>query len=286
MVAVAPLPEKTQFDRKLTEELNTLLSQSKGGVVGLAQFLDAAITTQKIALESLGNVSCIDDSDRGGVERYLEDNTELLDSCNYFVDKMEGINKYVDTLRVVAHLVDDCKPNSVAARRALELLESCEKRCRVMGRKKKNSGSCLKKLLRQKYEKTDLGEIMCGSKAMALMCCSFLETGLSFESKSGLVSVKQSQPVRSSWLRLLEEMAKQSSLLTIDELQQTVTAARELKVHMKGKREKEMKSAVERLKKRCRGLEDGIEIIEGRVKDLYRSLIDVRMALLGILSQA
>lgn len=52
--AVAPLPEKTLFDRELTAELDTLRSQ---GELGLAQLLDAAITTQKIASDSLVNVS-------------------------------------------------------------------------------------------------------------------------------------------------------------------------------------------------------------------------------------
>ncbi|WVY97197.1 hypothetical protein V8G54_029348 [Vigna mungo] len=68
-------------------------------------------------------------------------------------------------------------------------------------------------------------------------------------------------------------------------LMQTEAAARELKEQMKRKREKEMKYAVERLKISCRELEDGVEIIEERVKILYKSLIDVRMTLLGILSQ-
>ena len=66
---------------------------------------------------------------------------------------------------------------------------------------------------------------------------------------------------------------------------QTVAAARELKEQMKGKREKEMKYSVERLKICCRELEHGVEIVEERVKILYKSLIDFRMTLLGILSQ-
>ena len=51
------------------------------------------------------------------------------------------------------------------------------------------------------------------------------------------------------------------------------------------KREKEMKYSVERLKICCRELEHGVEIVEERVKILYKSLIDFRMTLLGILSQ-
>ncbi|TKY63534.1 hypothetical protein E2542_SST13408 [Spatholobus suberectus] len=73
-----------------------------------------------------------------------------------------------------------------------------------------NRGSCLKKMLRQKlcHETNKLSEVMCGSKAMAFICCRFLELGLSFNSKRGL-PVMLSQPTSSSWLRLLEELAKQ-----------------------------------------------------------------------------
>ncbi|XP_061369476.1 uncharacterized protein LOC133312318 [Gastrolobium bilobum] len=301
-VAVAPLPEKTRFDRELTAELDNLRSQgTDGGEIGLAQLLDAAITTQKIALDSFVNISYIDDADRGAVDKYLEENVEILDACNYFMDKMENINEYVDSLRVVVHLVDSgsAKPNAVAATRALELLESCqsiEKRCKSMGNR---VGSCFKKLLKQKLcHETELNEIMCGSKAMALLCCRFLEIGLSFDSKSGFFpTMKQSQPTSSSWLKLVLELAKQAEgsaekklqkrryCLLMNELQQTVTAARDLKEQIKGKREMEMKYAVERLKISCRELEDVVEIIEGRVKDLYKILIDVRMTFLGIISQ-
>ncbi|RDY08234.1 hypothetical protein CR513_07544, partial [Mucuna pruriens] len=296
--AVVPLPEKTRFDRELTAELDTLRSQ---GEIGLAQLLDAAITTQKISSDSLVNVSCIDHADCVAVDKYLEDNVEILDACNYFMDKMENINKYVDSLRVVVHLVDrGAKPvNALAATRALELLESCqsmEKRCKAT---ENRGGCCLKKMLRQKLcHQTELGEVMCGSKAMALMCCGFLELGLSFDKKRGWPVMKLSQPSSSSWLRLLQDLAKQDekkkkvmqrrrcwTSLLMRELQQTVGAARELKEQMKGKREKDIKYAVERLKMSCRELDHEVQIIEERVKNLYKSLIDVRMTLLGILSQ-
>ena len=293
---MAPSPEETQFDGKLSAVLDTLLSQgSTSGEIGLAQLLDAAITTQKIALDSLVKISYSDESERGVVDEYLETNVEVLDACNYFVDKIDHIKKYVDSLRMVARLVDSGSAKPSATTRALEILESCqrvEKRCKSLG----NRGFCLRKMLRQKLcHETEFSEIMCGSKAMALVCCRFLELGLSFDSKLGLPSMKQSQPASSLWLRLLLELANQGSAekkmqkrrsLLMTELHQTVIAARELKEQMKGKREKEMKSAVERLKISCRKLEDGLVIIEERVKDLYKSLIDVRMALLGILSQA
>lgn len=293
--AVSPLPEKTRFDRELTAELDALRSQ--GDQIGLAQMLDAAIATQKIALDSLVKISHHkNDVDRVAVDKYLEDNVEILDACNYFMDKMEHINKYVETLRGVLHLVDRGGSGAATATRVLELLDSCqgfEKRCKNM---ENNRGKCLKKMLRQKlcHETDKLSEAMCGSKAMALMCCRFLELGLSFDTKRGLPLMKLSQPVSSSWLRLLEELAKEEEKKKQvqrrrcwSELQQTVAAARELKEQMKekAKREKEMKYAVERVKMSCKELEHGVEIVEERVKILYKSLIDVRMSLLGILSQ-
>ncbi|MCI07438.1 hypothetical protein A2U01_0028505 [Trifolium medium] len=71
---MAALPEITQFDRELTAELDTLC-----GEIELAQLLDAAIATQKIALDSLVNISYRDNSDREDVDKYLEDNVEILD---------------------------------------------------------------------------------------------------------------------------------------------------------------------------------------------------------------
>ncbi|XP_058768233.1 uncharacterized protein LOC131641962 [Vicia villosa] len=278
--AVAPMPQKTWFDRELTAELDTL-----DGEIKLAQLLDAAIKTQKIVLDSLVKISYRDDFDRGDVDKYLEDNVEILDVCNYFVEKIENINHYVDTLKVVVHLVDNNsnrKPNKVATKRALEHLNSSL--CQSV---EKRSRKALEDLLRQRlcHHGTDISEIMCGSKAMTLMCLRFLELGLSFDSKSrNLPVMKLSQPTSSSWLRLLQELTKEAEA-SVDgkKLQETVDAARELKEQMK--KEKEMKCCVERLKKRCKELEDMVEVIEERVRDLYKCLIDVRMTLLGILSQ-
>ncbi|XP_058744687.1 uncharacterized protein LOC131617411 [Vicia villosa] len=279
---VVPLPQKTRFDRKLTAGLGV-----HGCDMELVQLLDAAVTTQKIVLDSLAKISYSDGYDHGDVDKYLEDNVEFLDVCNYFVEKIENIYNYLDKLKVVVHLVDNncspLKPNNVATTRAMELLNSSS--CKIV---EKRSSNGLKKLLRQKlcHDETEMSEIMCGSKAMTLMCLRFLELGLSFDLKSLMLPKMKilSQPTSSSWLRLLQELTKEAEA-SVDgkKLQETVDAARELKEQMK--REKEMKCCVERLKRRCKELEDVVEVIEERVKDLYKCLIDVRMTLLGILSQ-
>ncbi|XP_061349567.1 uncharacterized protein LOC133294827 [Gastrolobium bilobum] len=296
VAAVAPLPETTQFNRALTVELDTLQSQGIGvSELGLDQLLDAAINTQKIALDSLVKVSYRDDVDHGAMEEYLERNIDILDACNYFVERIENMKKYVDSLRVVARLVDS---DAMASARALDQLKSChdiEKKCKAMGK----HGLCLmRRMLRQKlshHHESEFSEIVCGSNAMALKGCRFLELGLSFDdSKHGLPMMKQCQHHTMNELAGQAEGSAEKKLkrrrsgsFMMNELHQMVIAARELKEQMKGKREKEMiKSSVERLKKNCRELEDGLDFIEGRVKDLYKSLIDVRMVLLGILSHA
>lgn len=95
--------------------------------LGWLKLLDAAIKTKKIALDLLVNISYRDDFDRGDVDKYLEDNVEIFDVCNYFVEKIENINYHIDTLKFVVHLIDNCfspKPNKVETKHALGHLNS------------------------------------------------------------------------------------------------------------------------------------------------------------------
>ncbi|CAJ1952431.1 unnamed protein product [Sphenostylis stenocarpa] len=289
---VVPLPATTQFSRDLTAELTTLQSEVTSGEHFMPRLFEAAITTQKIALNTLAHVSYLADVDHGAMEEYLETNTDILDACNYFVERMEGVKKkYVDRLRKVARFVE-----SNATSRALDQLvqlESCqatEKTRLKMGKR----GSCLRRT--KLGHETEFSEIVCGSKGMALMSCGFLEHALSSDCGKSELPMMKCLPMSCSWLRIMQELAEGSagkkkrgcgSLVMMVELQQTVAAARELKELIKGKRGKEMvESCVERVKRSCKELEDEIDFIQRKVKDLYKSLIDVRMALLGILSQA
>ncbi|KAI4351930.1 hypothetical protein L6164_006229 [Bauhinia variegata] len=305
--AVAPLPVKTQFDHQLTAELDSLRPQGTNeskfaSATGLVQLLDASLNTQKIALELFVNSPYREDTDRRALDEYLEDNTDVLDTCNYLVEKIEVVYKFVDSMRVVARMVDSgAKPESMARnKRVLDHLESScqamERECKEMSKR----GSCLRRMLKQKLaHETELSEIICGSKAMALVVCKFLELSLSFDSKHRLPTILQSHPMSSSWVGLLQDLEKQvvkeasekksttksgPSLMMV-ELQQTMAATRDLQEQIKGKREKELKSCVDRLKRSCRKLEDGLVAIEGKVKDLYKNLINIRMALLGVVSQ-
>ncbi|MED6148922.1 hypothetical protein PIB30_057536 [Stylosanthes scabra] len=303
--AVAPSPVPTQFDRALATELDTLelsLANSTSGETGLVHFLDAAIITQKIALDSLlkSTSNFEDGEDRVAAEDYLDSNTEILDSCNHHAEKLGLMKNYVDSLKIVAHLIEvgSGRPNCAATAQALEHLDSChglEKRLKAM----EKHGSSLRRVLKKRliicnHEKM-LNEVLCGSEVMALMGCKFLELGLSFDSPKlrsmplNLMKKKKSHPTTSSfsWLRFLQECDKMGKYaygcLMMNEL---VNASKELKELMKGKKGNEVlvESCVERIKRRCNELEDLIEVIEGRVNVLYKSLIDVRMALMGILS--
>ena len=310
-VAVAPLPVKSRFDQQLAAELDILRSQGNEGTdepkfdsaFGLVQLLDASIATQKIALDLFSNITYREDMDRSAVDEYLESNIQILDTCNYFVEKIDIINKYVNSLRMIVRLLDgNSKPNAMAITRALEHLESCqatEEQCKEISRR---VSSCLRRMLKQNLaHETEFTEIICGSKVIALMACRFLEQSLSFDSKLQLPMRTQPTDCCSSWLGLMKEVEKQAEgspeklvkkrrsglALMVTELQQTANVARNLKEKMKGKKEvKELKYALQGLRISLKRLEDGVEVIEGRIKDLYKSMIDVRMVLLGILSQA
>ncbi|KAL1319145.1 hypothetical protein HN51_071447 [Arachis hypogaea] len=303
--AVAPSPVPTQFDRVLATELDTLElslgnSTTISGEIGLVHFLDAAITTQEIALGSLlKNTSNFeDDKDRVAAEDYLDSNIEILDAFNHHVEKLGHMKNYVDSLKIVAHLIEvgSGRPNCAATGRASEHLVSChgmEKRFKAMEKHGSSlSRRVLKKRLIRNHERM-LNDVLFSSKAMALMGCKFLELGLSFDSSKirsiPLNLMKKSHPRTSSlsWLRFVQEFDKMGKYaygcLLMNEL---LDASKEMKELLKGKKGNKMlvESCVERVKRRCNELEDFIEIIEGRVNVLHKSLIDVRMALMGILS--
>ncbi|MED6133858.1 hypothetical protein PIB30_032207 [Stylosanthes scabra] len=310
--AVAPLPVPTLFYRLLTIELNalelSLENITSDNRIGLIKFLDVAIATQKITSDLLAkNTSSLDDeADRVAVEDYLDSNIVILDACNHHAEKLGHMKNYLDSLNIVTHSVEvgssgRTRPKCSATARAREHLDSChvmEKRFKSM----EKHGSSLMRVLKKRligHHETIFSETLCGSKVMALMGCKFLELGLSFDqSKLGsmplnLVAMKQSQPIISSWswLRFLQvfdnKMGKYSfGSLVMTELLNASKELKELMMNKKGIKGNDMivESCVERVKRSCNELEDLIEVIEGRVNALYKSLIDVRMALLGILS--
>ncbi|KAI9378789.1 hypothetical protein POPTR_018G145526v4 [Populus trichocarpa] len=143
----------------------------------------------------------------------------------------------------------------------------------------------------------ELGEILKGSKDVASMVFQILGLALSSKSSKHSLITSQYKPIiTSSWSRSLRELQNQverendhqegekRSPAMLSELQQTMALVGELrrKNHIGATRQRE---AVEELDRSCGKLEDEIRILEKRVRDLYRQLVSIRTALLGILSQ-
>jgi hypothetical protein len=315
--AVTPLPIRTPVDQQLSAELNTLhttpsteyAKHSSTSATWLLRTLEASIATQKIALHSLANVTCSthisDSSDHKAIDEYLDhDSIQMLDACNHLSEKIEIIRKYLESLRVVSHLLGRQidQPSAVVLARAQDVLESCEeateRRSREMDMRKLLSRR--QRVAHSGTTVSELGEILRGSKAVALMACRFLGLALSFKSTRGwLRTTAQSRqpPMTTSWLSSLHELEKKvkvesekhkrsSSSMTLTELRVTAMAARELRDEIKSGKHNKLGVAVENLQRSCWEVEERIDALEERVKVLYKHLIHVRMALLGILSQA
>ncbi|XP_010999678.1 PREDICTED: uncharacterized protein LOC105107450 [Populus euphratica] len=320
--AGAPLPIITPFHHHLTAELVTLLPPPVSDQHWLCHALDASINTQKIALESVKNTTIGDalyrqESSQKSIEEYLDGGSiKLLDSCNEVLEKIQVIHEFVKSLKVVLHLLHQgkCEPSPITSARARNMLEeTCDVMERRMNEDMKNhksrSGwSSLKKLSSRKklahygsannQEMGELGEILKGSKDVASVVCQILGLALSSKSsKHSLITSQYCKPIiTSSWscsLRKLQNQVEREnnhqegekrSPAMLSELQQTMALVGELrrKNHIGAARQRE---TVEELDRSCGKLEDEIRILEKRVRDLYRHLVSVRMALLGILSQ-
>ncbi|OVA07441.1 Protein BYPASS-related [Macleaya cordata] len=316
---VAPLPVPTAFDNWLTAELDNLRcldEQPETYKTGkwLLSALDISVATQKMTIESLCDVIFRDD-DREIIQNYLADTVELLDACNRLRERAETVQSYINSLRIVLHCLEgEAEPNQTALARARLVLNSCEameKRCselekcssglRKLG-EKCNSGSKLSGSYEPCMSGTDLHEVLNGSKAVALLACGTSAVALSFKSKHGLPMIQNRQ--MTTWSNSLHELhrgvkeviekrRKSGSSLVLTELSEAVNAAKNLRDLINSRRRSENNSRkiefrvnVEALKRSCEGSEEGIKPLEGRVNELYRELISVRVALLGILSQA
>ncbi|KAJ4715090.1 Protein BYPASS-related [Melia azedarach] len=306
--AVVPLPIRTSFDQQLTAELDALQASAASyeHITWLLNALKASSSAQEITLHSLQKL-VFQDLDTKAIDRYLDFNIRMLDSCNELTEKMEMIQNYVDSLRVVAHLVEgNAEPHPTTLARVGDVLDSCqemEKRINEMG-KCGSASSGLRKIFSQKHysnhhhtSQTEasgsrLGEILNGSMAITSTVCAILGNALSFKSKRGLPIPQQQVQSVSSWSCSLQQLQKQvkdqkksGSAITVMELPQIAMVARSLKDQIKPRKQNELRLFdMEELKSSCGKVEEGIKALEERVKALYKSLISVRMALLGILS--
>lgn len=277
----------------------------------LAHALDALVATQKLAHESLPkSAGGFLDSDREAMERYLDDdNVDLLDACNGLGEKLDNVCEYVKCLRLALHCLQGSRfpPTSAAVARANRLLESCQSMERDNGCRKvtKPSWSFSKKLIsginwstrkNSRYDvvrSESLEEILDGSSVVTSTLCEILETALSFKSKHGhntTVLQKRSRPYSSySWLSSLQELrnrvkkeGKKSLQQQVWELEKTVRLGEELRQELRSHQEcsSKLRVKVEELKRSCDELENGVKSLEGKVKEVYRYLMCVRMGLL------
>lgn len=299
--AVAPLPSPSRFDNLVTSELHALRLQEEvygsgyTRVAFLADALGASIAAQKIALDCLPNVSC-GDRDNGGaaIDEYLEDSAQLLDACRDLSATMDMFRGYVESLQVVIHsLRGRFPPCAATLARASQALESCE----AMKMNMKCSFISRKLSQKQGYgakTSAELSEILSGSSAIASTVFQLVGMALSLKSKRAFPTL-QCRPT-SSWSGSLQELQKgleeemkrtrkSGGSVMLTELRETVMATQELRIQFKNQKQDELGSIVEELKRGCEALEQGVKTLDEKVNALYRHLISLRMALLGILSQ-
>ncbi|KAK9095807.1 hypothetical protein Sjap_021304 [Stephania japonica] len=257
----------------------------------LTSALETSIAVQKMTVESIlqNNGSCQDD-DRKAIDEYLEDVVELLDSCNRLRDRLESVQKYIESLRTVLHCLDErCFEPSEAmlgrARAGLEFCETMERRCAMLD--KCSSGLS-----------SELPAILSCSKAISILTCGVFDIALSFKSKRGLPMIQHGNTTaRSSYLQelhkeLKEEIEKRRKLSNVvfNELREVVSAAKNLRDlvnsrwHENKARQVELRTSVQQVRRTCDVLEEGIRPFEGRINELYRNLISTRVALLDFLS--
>ncbi|KNA03894.1 hypothetical protein SOVF_204800 [Spinacia oleracea] len=293
---VTPLPEQSRFSKEVTAKLDTLRSSEHeyASASWLVDVLDATIITQKAAQEQMTTSSSsnvtLSRSDKEMIESYLEDNVELLDACNGLVEKIDVVHKYVDSLQGVTRSLA-----MEGVQRSQEMFKECikvETQCatmdkcspklnRLMGRKEINVNG------EQDFK---LHEALSGSREVASMGCHLLQRGLSFKSRQGVLKTKSK--LSTTWSSSLNELQvilneaaegrKKSSPWMMNELEKIVMDVRFVQDQMKSQKRS---INVDDLRRNCRALEEEMEPLEERVKELYKLLISIRMVLLGILSR-
>ncbi|OVA03936.1 Protein BYPASS-related [Macleaya cordata] len=313
--AVAPWPiSRISFDGWLAGELDGLRSQrhqnspnvSCSSATWFIHALDVAIASQTFAMKSFSNMYREDD--KKAIEDHVEDVVELLDACNYLREKIEGLRNYIDLIRIVLHWLDgNSRPNRTVLERVRVLLDSCEGSEKKFTKLEKCSSNLTKLICKGSrgaklgsYE-TELYEILSGSKAITSLAIAAIGIMLSFKTKRGLPTARAGEilPLWSSSFNELrkemkEEIEKRRKFggIFLNELRNTITAVKNLRNLVNSQRlgnedwQRELKVNVEELRKSCGGIEEGIiKPLEGRVNELYKHLISVRLALLNIMPQ-
>lgn len=293
---VAPWPPvRTVFDDFLVSELDNLrqFTHSLTSSSWLCRALDIAITAQRMSAMSL--LPCAIEIEKKSVEKYYKDSADLLDACNCLRQRIYVIRSYLrnseSALRWL-EFTDDVELSSSLFKKALCALECCEENERqfveLEKTKKKFDYCCAQK------ELVAEPEALIGAGVVAMFVVGVFDGVFSFKGRRRLEVSLECE--RLPWMHALNEVCKQvkdevekrrkGGSVVLDELRELVLVVKALRELVclrveKGKEcGREMKKVMDLVRRRCGELKEMMEVLEGRVDELYRELIEVRMVFL------
>lgn len=147
---------------------------------------------------------------------------------------------------------------------------------------------------KQRYFGSELDEILNGSSVVTTMLFDILSVALSFKSKHKLNTTQSGSTASSSaWLHPLHELQMKikeekeknnGDNMFFSEFQRIFRLTQSLSQKLKTQSQHDVIMMVAELKRSCEEVDEGHKSFEGKIKDLYRFLISIRMSLLGTLS--
>ncbi|KAJ0972862.1 hypothetical protein J5N97_020821 [Dioscorea zingiberensis] len=274
-------PVRTAFDQFLISELDNL-RQSPARSLTSAEWMHKALDIAIVAQTMAGSVTEID---KKSVDGYYRDSTELLDACNCLRERLYVINNYVRNIECALHWLDvegEFEPSQSVLIKARDCLDSCQEEERRL--KKLNAVGLATRNSRPE-------------SLITFFVVGVLDLLMSFKARKGLMVVVQGCDQSLSWMDSLNEVSKQvkdevekrrkGGNIVLDELRELVSVVKALRgivcMRINDKKvacREEMNKCVELLRRRCSEMEERMKGLEGRVDELYRQLMCIRMVLL------
>lgn len=301
-------PVRTSVDKWLESEIDQLrLSSSINQCTTakwLAKALDLTISSQKMLIRSMSKFrSSQRPIDTKMVDEYLEDSVQLLDVCNGLRERIEVINRYIESINIALHWIEAAnEPSETAIRRAESALSSCEaveRRCLELEKCGSNLRKLGEKISKQCYftreqfgdnhnDGDEFNEAIVGSRAITIFVVSILGIAFSFKSRRGIPLIHM--PKNSSWENSFHELHKEAKeefdkrrkggVKAMVDLDATASAAKKLREVIASRCRGDLKSKAQMLRKTCMELEQRIKPFENKVNELFREIVYVRMGLL------
>ncbi|KAL5204638.1 hypothetical protein ABZP36_009509 [Zizania latifolia] len=308
--AVAPWPPvRSAYDRWLAAELDELRADPLGptcaSAAWLARALGLASTAQRrLVAAALAPAAPGAGIGRKSVDECVEDTAELLDACAGLRDRLELIKGYVSSMRIALHWLEGRGDGATAARRrtaaAFAECEAVERRC---GAELAKCGSNIRKLgeralVHAKEQHPGGGsahrhEALAGARAAALLAIGALGVALAFRPRRSVsvgVAPAGGKSGGAVWECALHETQKhvkeeyelrrKEGVPCMAELDAAAAATRAVQSAVASGQEC-AQSAVAAARRRCDELEEKVFVLDGKVGELHRELIGVRMVLLG-----